>query len=81
MPDPDDHPPAVDVGDLQLAHVWWDGTEVTGLLDLERARLAPPYTELGHVQEQAEAEDEQGEAHRQLFAILLREYPALAVPS
>lgn len=69
-------------GDLQLANLWWDGARVSGLLDLEWARLAPPYLDLSRVVDEAAAERGLGEsaAHQQLFDLLIAAYPELAVP-
>lgn len=51
---------AVVHGDLHLGNVWWDGTDVTGLFDLEWVRAAPPYAELARVKDNADADDALG---------------------
>ncbi len=56
-------------GDLHLANVWWDGSEVVALLDLEWVRRAPAWVELSRVLDQLD-DPGRAEAHRQLLAAL-----------
>jgi Ser/Thr protein kinase RdoA (MazF antagonist) len=66
-------------GDLHLDNVWWDGTHVSGVLDLEWVRAAPPYVDLARVKDNADADEADGiQRHQLLLAVLVRERPDIA---
>lgn len=67
-------------GDLHLANVWWDGGQVSGLLDLEWVRLGPAWVDLSQALDNALAGDELSGAHARLSAVLRQEMPELEVP-
>ncbi|GAA1835848.1 aminoglycoside phosphotransferase family protein [Microlunatus capsulatus] len=65
-------------GDLHLDNVWTDGQRVTGLLDLEWVRPAPPWVELARVADEVDQDVADGVAgHAQLLAGLRRRLPGL----
>jgi aminoglycoside phosphotransferase len=80
LPRLDDPADVITHGDLHLDNVWWDGEQVTGLLDLEWVRWAPAWTDLVPVRDNALAGDEGSPAHAQLLASLVAELPSLRVP-
>lgn len=69
-------------GDVHLGNLWWDGRQVSGLLDLEWARLASPYLDLSRTADNASAERALAadDAHQTLFDAVLAAYPELATP-
>ena len=68
-------------GDLRLANVWCTGRRVTGLLDLEWARLGPAHLDLARLDDTVEADElRHGPAHRQIRELVVRAYPELLVP-
>jgi aminoglycoside phosphotransferase len=64
--------------DLHLDNIWWSGTQVSGLLDLEWVRAAPPYVELARVKDQADLDDtERSAAHQLLMEVMTHRDPSL----
>lgn len=78
LPALDDRRTGIIHGDLHLQNVWSDGHRVTGLLDLEWVRLAPPYVDLARMIDEAEVDELEGiSAHRFVLTCWRETYPAV----
>ena len=77
LPRLDDPGDSVIHGDLHLSNIWWDGTRVEALLDLEWTRFAPAWLDLATVRDNALAGDAGERPHAQLLAGLRRLVPGL----
>jgi aminoglycoside phosphotransferase (APT) family kinase protein len=78
LPRLDDPRDAVIHGDLHLSNIWWDGTGVAGLLDLEWVRFGPAWLDLSRVRDNALAGDAGAGPHAQLLAALRARMPGPA---
>jgi len=65
-------------GDVHLNNLWWDGSSVRALLDLEWTRFAPRDLELERLADNADADVREGlDVYPQVLRWLLADYPQL----
>lgn len=77
-PDVDARSATVVHGDLHLENLWSEQGRVTGLLDLEWVRPAPPWVDLARLADEADVDAWEGpRGHAELLAGLRRWYPEL----
>ena len=77
LPRLDDPRDVVIHGDLHLGNIWWDGSRVGGLLDLEWTRFGPAWLDLSRLRDNALAGDGLDEPHAQLLSELRSRRPEL----